>query len=51
VVRRQNESAALGLVAARVLEAGMIFTGAVSLLSLVTRPSAITAGLTGVNNA
>ena len=35
MVRRQNESAALGLVAARVLEAGMIFTGAVSLLSLV----------------
>jgi hypothetical protein len=36
VVRRQNESFALGFVAARVLEAGMIFTGALSLLSLVT---------------
>ena len=36
VVRRQNEGAALGFVAARVLEAGMIFTGVVSLLSLVT---------------
>ena len=36
VVKRQNEGAALGFVAARVLEAGMIFTGVVSLLSLVT---------------
>src|ERR1022692_1385563 len=36
VVKRQNEGVALGFVAARVLEAGMIFTGAVSLLSLVT---------------
>ena len=36
VVKRQNEGAALGFVAARVLEAAMIFTGAVSLLSLVT---------------
>src|SRR5579863_520405 len=36
VVKRQNESAALGFVAARVLEAVMIFTGVVSLLSLVT---------------
>ena len=36
VVRRQNEGAALGFVAARVLEASMIFTGVVSLLSLVT---------------
>jgi Domain of unknown function (DUF4386) len=36
VVRRQNERFALGFVAARVLEAGMIFTGALSLLSLVT---------------
>ena len=36
VVRRQNEGFALGFVAARVLEAGMIFTGVVSLLSLVT---------------
>ena len=36
VVRRQNEGAALGFVAARVLEAGLIFTGVVSLLSLVT---------------
>ena len=36
VVRRQNESVALGFVGARILEAGMIFTGVVSLLSLVT---------------
>jgi hypothetical protein len=36
VVRRQNEGVALGFVAARVLEAGLIFTGVVSLLSLVT---------------
>jgi hypothetical protein len=36
VVRRQNEGAALGFVTARVLEAVMIFTGVVSLLSLVT---------------
>jgi Domain of unknown function (DUF4386) len=36
VIKRQNEGAALGFVAARALEAGMIFTGVVSLLSLVT---------------
>ena len=36
VLKRQNEGVALGFVAARVLEAGMIFTGVVSLLSLVT---------------
>jgi hypothetical protein len=36
VVKRQNEATALGLAAARILEAGMIFTGVVSLLSLVT---------------
>ena len=36
VVKRQNEGTALGFVAARVLEAGMIFTGVISLLSLVT---------------
>jgi hypothetical protein len=36
VVKRQNEGVALGFVTARVLEAGMIFTGVVSLLSLVT---------------
>ena len=36
VLKRQNEGAALGFAAARVLEAGMIFAGVVSLLSLVT---------------
>ena len=36
VVKRQNEGVALGFVAARVVEAVMIFTGVVSLLSLVT---------------
>ena len=36
VLKRQNEGAALGFVTSRVLEAGMIFTGVVSLLSLVT---------------
>ena len=36
VVKRQNEGVALGFVAARVLEAVMIFTGVVSLLSLAT---------------
>jgi hypothetical protein len=36
VVKRQNEGVALGFVAARILEAAMIFTGVVSLLSLLT---------------
>ncbi len=36
VVKRQNEGFALGFVTARVLEAAMIFTGVVSLLSLLT---------------
>jgi hypothetical protein len=36
VVKQENEGIALGFVAARVLEAGMIFTGVVSLLSLVS---------------
>jgi hypothetical protein len=38
VVKRQNEGAALGFVASRTLEATMIFTGVVSLLSLVNLP-------------
>jgi hypothetical protein len=50
VVKRQNESAALGFAAVRVLEAGMIFTGVVSLLSLVTlRPGP--GGAAGANAA
>src|ERR1700730_17417302 len=36
VVKRQNEGIALGFVTARLLEAAMIFTGVLSLLSLVT---------------
>jgi len=36
VVKRQNEASALGFAAARVLEASIIFTGVISLLSLVT---------------
>ena len=36
VVKRQNEGVALGFVASRVIEAAMIFTGVLSLLSLVT---------------
>lgn len=36
VVKRQNESLALGFVATRTLEAALIFVGAVSLLSVVT---------------
>jgi hypothetical protein len=36
VVKRQNEAFALGFVTSRVLEAAMIFTGVVSLLSLMT---------------
>ncbi len=36
VLKRQNEGVALGFVTARVLEAAMIFTGVISLLSLVT---------------
>jgi hypothetical protein len=36
VMRKQNESAALGLVAARILESGTIFIGVAFLLSIVT---------------
>ena len=36
VVKRQNEGVALGFVGARVLEASIIVTGVVSLLSVVT---------------
>ncbi|MDR2983566.1 MAG: DUF4386 domain-containing protein [Nocardiopsaceae bacterium] len=50
VVKRQNEGAALGFVAARVLEAVMIFTGVVSLLSLVTLRQAL-GGAAGANEA
>src|SRR5271154_6551481 len=50
VVKRQNEGVALGFVAARVLEAVMIFTGVVSLLSLVTLRQDL-GGAAGANTA
>jgi hypothetical protein len=50
VLKRQNEGVALGFVAARVLEAGLIFTGVVSLLSLVTLRQDL-GGATGANAA
>jgi hypothetical protein len=50
VVKRQNEGAALGFVAARVLEASMIFAGVVNLLSLVTLRQDL-GRATGVNAA
>ena len=50
VVKRQNEGVALGFVTARVLEAAMIFTGVVSLLSLVTLKQDL-GGATGANTA
>ena len=48
VVRRQNEGMALGFVAIRTLEAGMIYTGVVTLHSLVTLRQA---GATGADAA
>src|SRR6202167_3543559 len=50
VVKRQNEGLALGFVAARVLEGVMIFTGVVSLLSLLTLKQDL-GGDTGANTA
>jgi hypothetical protein len=50
VVKRQNEGVALGFVAARVFEAGMIVTGVVSLLSLVTLRQEL-GGAAGANAA
>lgn len=47
VVRRQNEGLALGFVATRVLEAAMIFTGVISILSLLT----LRHDLSGATNA
>jgi hypothetical protein len=44
VVKRQNEGFALGFVTSRLLEAAMIFTGVVSLLSLVSLRQAGAAG-------
>src|ERR1700677_1930496 len=50
VLKRQNEGVALGFVAARILEAGMIFTGVISLLSLVTLRQDL-GGASGANAA
>jgi hypothetical protein len=50
VVKRQNQGVALGFVTARVLEAAMIFTGVLSLLSLVTLRHDL-GGATGANAA
>ena len=50
VVKRQNEGLALGFAATRVVEAGMIFTGVISLLSLVTLRQDLGAA-TGANAA
>src|ERR1700677_2074339 len=50
VVKRQNEGLALGFVTARVLEGVMIFTGVVSLLSLLTLKQDL-GGTAGANAA
>ncbi len=50
VIRRDRESAAMGFVAARTLEAGMIFVGALSLLSIVTLRQDVT-GTAGADAA
>ena len=50
VVKRQNEGVALGFVAARLLEAAMIFTGVISLLSLLALQQDLS-GAAGANAA
>jgi len=50
VVKRQNEGVALGFVTARVLEGCMIFTGVISLLSLLTLRQDL-GGAAGANTA
>src|SRR6201981_374865 len=50
VVKRQNEGVALGFVTSRLLEAAMIFTGVLSLLSLVPLRHDL-GGATGANAA
>jgi hypothetical protein len=50
VTKRQSETAALGFVTARVLEASMMFVGALSLLSMVTLRNDM-AGATGADVA
>jgi uncharacterized protein DUF4386 len=50
VLKRQSESAALGVVAARVIETALIFTGVVSLLTLITLRNDV-AGIAGADQA
>jgi hypothetical protein len=50
VLKRQSESAALGVVSARILETALIFVGAISLLSVVTLRNDV-AGTAGTDRA
>jgi hypothetical protein len=50
VLKRQSESAALGVVTARVIETTLIFTGVISLLTLITLRNDV-AGTAGANPA
>src|SRR3954453_2859829 len=50
VLKRQSESAALGLVTAGVLETGLIFVGVVNVLTIVTLRDDV-AGPAGTNSA
>jgi Domain of unknown function (DUF4386) len=50
LLRRQSESAALGVVTARVIETALIFTGVVSMLTLISLRDDV-AGTTGADRA
>jgi hypothetical protein len=50
VLKRQSESAALGVVTARIVETALIFTGVISLLTLITLRNDV-AGTAGANPA
>lgn len=50
VLKRQSESAALGLVAARMLETSLIFVGVISMLSIVTLRTDV-AGASGTDSS
>jgi Domain of unknown function (DUF4386) len=50
VLKRQSESAALGVVTARVIETALIFTGVVSMLTLITLRTDV-AGTAGADRA
>jgi hypothetical protein len=49
VLKRQSETAALGIVAARLLETGLIFVGVISMLSIVALRNDV-AGTTGTDS-